>query len=114
MKVQPIPKRMLIHEIQYSAYDGVNDFGKPSFSAPVTIKHVRVDDSTVFSRDTLQTKVLADAVIFVDCTHSTNVPAEFKEQSKITFNGKSYVIQKAIPVYQPMLNAIRHWELEVM
>lgn len=114
MRVKPLPKKWLIHEIVYEGYTGEkDDWGNDKFDEPFTIKHVRFDDSTVFSRDSNQTKVLADAIIFVDAKHSAPIP-DFKEQSKVSFNGKDYVIQKVVPCYYPNKNEIRHWELEVI
>ena len=115
MRVRPLPKRWLIHDIIYEEkLPGKDSYGNPLYSDPVMIKHVRFDDSTVFSRDTTDTKILANAVIFVDATHSTNIPEKFVEESKITFNNKSYVLKKVIDCYFPMKNKVRHYELEVI
>jgi len=115
MRIPPLPKRWLIHEIQYEEYTGERDsYGNYIYNAPVIIKHVRFDDETVFSRDDTDTKIVANAVIFVDSTHSTNLPEKFVEESKITFNGKEYTIKKVIDCYYPYKDEIRHWELEVI
>lgn len=114
MRVKPLPKKWLIHEIEYEGYtEQKDDWGNDKFEEPITIKYVRFDDSTVFSRDNTQTKVLANAVIFIDSKYSTPIP-DLKEQSKVTFNGKDYVIQKVLPCYYPDKNAIHHFELEVI
>ncbi|MEN0666912.1 putative minor capsid protein [Caldifermentibacillus hisashii] len=114
MRVRPLPKSWLIHEIVYEGYTGEkDDWGKERFEEPIIIKYVRFDDSTVFSRDQMQTKVLAEAIVFVDAKHSTPIP-EFKEQSKVTFNNKEYVIQKVVTCYYPNRNAVHHYELEVI
>lgn len=114
MRVPNLPKKWLIHEIVYEGYTGrKDDWGNDLFDDPVIIKNVRFDDSTVFSRDQTQTKILAEAVIFVDSKHSKPIP-DFKEQSKVKFSGKEYVIQKVVPCYFPHENKIHHWELEVI
>lgn len=114
MRIPPLPKSWLIHEIVYEGYTGKKDsWGNPKYDNPITIKHVRFDDSTVFSRDNTQTKVLANAVIFVDAVNSIPI-IDFKEQSKVTFNGKEYIIQKVVPCYHPTDNSVHHWELEVI
>ena len=115
MRIRPLPKRWLIHDIIYQEkLPGKDSYGNPRYGDPVIIKYVRFDDSTVFSRDTTQTKIVANAVIFVDATHSTNLPERFVEESKITFNGKEYVIKKVVDCFYPDRNKIRHWELEVI
>lgn len=114
MRVKPLPKKWLIHEIVYEGYTGEkDDWGNEKFEEPIAIKHVRFDDSTVFSRDQMQTKVLANAIIFVDAKNSSPIP-EFKEQSKVRFNNREYVIQKVVPCYYPTKNEVRHYELEVI
>lgn len=114
VRIRPLPKTWLIHSIVYEQYtDETDDFGNPSYAAPVTIEHVRFDESTVFSRDNTQTKVQANGVIFVDAVHS--VPSvTFKEQSQITFGERELVIVKVVPCYHPQSNEIHHWELEII
>lgn len=115
MNVRPLPKRWLIHEIVYEEKLPERDsYGNDRFDDPVTIKHVRFDDSTVFSRDSTGAKIVANAVIFVDSTNSINAPDKFVEQSKITFNDKPYVLKKIIDCYYPQKNEVRHFELEVI
>lgn len=115
MNVRALPKRWLIHTIIYEEkLKDKDSYGNPRFADPVTIKHVRFDDGTEFSRDTTDTKILANAIIFVDSTHSTNLPKKFVEESKVTFNGKAYVLKKVVDCYYPTKNKIRHYELEVI
>lgn len=108
-----LPKQWLIHSITYEEYKGVNDWDSEEYTNPIDIKHVRFDDSSVFSRDSDQNKILADAIIFVDAKHSKPIK-NFKERSKITFNDKDYVLKKVVPCYYPTKNKIRHYELEVI
>lgn len=108
-----LPKKWLIHSIKYKQYQGTNDWDAPIYDDPKIIDYVRFDDAAVFSRDSNQNKIIAEAVIFVDAQHS--VPqVEFTEQSKITFNNKGYVLKKVIPCYYPAENKVHHWELEVV
>ena len=95
MMARPLPKSWLIHDIVYEEHTGRKDsYGDPLFGDPITIKRVRFDDSIVFSRDSTDTKVLANAIVFVDSTNSTNLPESFVEQSKITFNEHEYVLKR--------------------
>src|SRR5690625_4254819 len=115
MRIPPLPKRWLIHEIQYEEYTGESDsYGNLNYADPVVIKHVRFGDETVFSRDMTDTKIVANAVIFVDSTHSTNVAEKFVEESKITFNDKNYTLKKVVEAFHPIKNEVHHYELEVV
>lgn len=115
MNIRPLPKNWLIHTIIYEEHTGRKDsYGNPVYEPPVAIAKVRFDDSTVFSRDSTDTKVLANAVIFIDSKNSENVPEKFVEESKITFNSKKYTLKKVIDCYYPHKDEIRHFELEVI
>lgn len=114
MRVRPLPKKWLIHTIVYEGFTGKKDaVQNPIYDAPIAIQFVRYDPSTVFSRDSVQTKIVANGVIFVDSTHSSPIP-EFKEESKITFKDQTSILKKIVPCYQPKSDEVRHWELEVI
>lgn len=109
-----IPKSWLIHSIKYEEYTNEkDDYGNQKYEEPITIDYVRFDDSILFSRDNTDTKIQANAIVFVDSKHSTNLPNKFIEQSKVTFNG-DYVIKKVVDCYYPNKNKIHHWELELV
>lgn len=115
MRVKPLPKNWLIHDVIYEEkLKDKDSYGNPLFAEPIKIEFVRFDDSTVFSRDTTDAKIVANAIVFVDSTNSTNLPESFVEESKITFNSRNYTIKKVVDCYYPTKNEIRHWELEVI
>ena len=114
MNIQPIPRNLLIHSIEYSALNGTDDFDHDLYDAPITINRVRFDPTINFSRDGNQTLETITGVIFVDATNSENVPNEFIERSQVNFNGRRLVITNVIPCYQPYNGSIRHYELEVV
>lgn len=113
MRAPPIPKIMLPHTIAYRAFNGTDDFGNAAYGDPVTIERVRFDETTIFSRDGTQTRILANGVIFVDAINSAPL-LDFKEQSLVIFNNRELVVQKVIPCYQPFSADIHHYELEVL
>ncbi|PIC65338.1 minor capsid protein [Sporosarcina sp. P13] len=114
MRIKPLPKSWLIHTIVYEEYTrNKDDWGNLVYKRPVNIRFVRFDESTVFSRDNTQTKIIAEAVVFIDAANSSPVP-EFTEQSVITFGGKRYILKKVVPCYYPNQNKVHHWELEVI
>lgn len=114
VKAPPLPKRWLIHSLQYERLTGEKDsWGKPAYDPPVTVHYVRYDSQTVMSRDGTQTKIQADAVIFVDAVHSMPI-LEWVEDSRITFDGRQRMLKKVVPCYQLESGEIHHWELEVI
>lgn len=114
MYVKPLPKSWLIHTI---TYEGIlaekDDYGNPQYADPVEIKHVRYDPTTVFSRDSTQSKIVAEGIIFVDAVNSSPVPT-FVEESTIIFEGRELTVKKIIPCYHPTKNIVHHYELEVI
>lgn len=113
--MRALPRSWLIHDIVYrQRLDGKDDYGNPLYAVPTIIKHVRVDQTTVFSRDKTQTKIMANAVIFVDARNSELIPDKFAEESIIAFNGQEYVLKKIVQCYHPKSDVVRHWELEVI
>lgn len=120
MLVKPLPKDWLIHDMIYTEKSEEDDgWGNTTDPDPVVISHIRYDDSTVFSRDNMQTKIVAEGVIFVDAVNSEPV-VDFKEESKVTIllNGstikKDLTIKKIIPCYYPTKKAVHHYEIEVI
>lgn len=108
-----IDPNVLIHEFEYYEYLGQDRYKQPSYGESVMVSHVRVDESSVFSRDGDQKKILANAVIFLYNGYS--VPfGEFKEQSKIVFKGIEYILQKVIPISNPYNDNLFSYELEVL
>ncbi|WP_107841890.1 putative minor capsid protein [Metasolibacillus meyeri] len=115
MLVRALPRSWLVHDIIYrQRLDGKDDYGNPLYAVPAIIKHVRFDQSTIFSRDKTQTKIMANAVIFVDTRNSTPIPDNFTEESIIIFDDKEYVLKKIVPCCHPKSSKVHHWELEVI
>lgn len=114
MNVPNLPKSWLIHDIIYKELTGSTDnYGEPVYADAITIKNVRYDYATVWSRDTTESKIVSDGVIFIDAVNSSPV-LQFVQNSLIEFNGKEQYIKKVIPCYFPQSNVIRHYELEVL
>jgi len=113
MNIRPLPKRWLIHEMDYYPPTEEDSWGNIIKPDPIRIKYVRYDNSTVFSRDSTQTKIVADGVIFVDAKHSSPIP-KFKEDTKVRIDDRELTIKKIIPCYHPTKNEVHHWELEVI
>ena len=105
--------KVLVHEFEYSEYIGQDRYKQPEYGEPITIERVRVDESSVFSRDGDQKKILANAIIFLYNGLSSYF-GPFKEQSKVVFNGKEYIIQKIVPVSEPYSKELFSIELEVL
>lgn len=113
MRSIAIPKKLLIHSVDYYRHNGKNDWGGVDYADAVNVKHVRVDLTTIYSKDLTQNRIVAEGIVFVDSVNSNPVPS-FTEQSKLVFDGKDYVITKVIPCYNPTSNSIHHYELEMI
>lgn len=113
MRIRPLDPSWLIHDIEYEERIGEDEYQNPRYAPKEKIESVRVDFSKVYSRTMDGVQVVAEGVIFVDSTHSFPFP-DFKEASKIHFEGGVLHLKKVVPVYNPKVNAIHHYELEVV
>ena len=114
MLIPTLPKDWLIHTIEYNGYTGKKDgWGNPAYEPKIIIENVRYDETTVFSRDNTQSKIVANGIIFVDATHSNPIP-DFKEESLILINGRELTLKKIVTCYYPNENRVHHYELEVI
>lgn len=105
--VKQIPKRLLIHTVQYAEYvENAGGWGGQAgnYKPEVTYKHVRVEPSTKLFSDGTGNSVTAKAVMFIDMVNSdfnNNVP---KEKSKITFEGMVFVVGQVDYLYARTLH----------
>lgn len=108
-----VDPKTLIDSFIYEEYEGEGDYNKPSYKLPINIDKVRIDRSTVYSRNENQTQVLAEGIIF--CYASATTPLkEFKEQSRVTFDGVQRIVTKVIPIKELYRDIIWAYELEVI
>lgn len=112
--VKPLPRKWLIHEIEYVPLIGKDEnYDEPLYGSPTIVKNVRVDiDVSVLigGQDHNQTDSL---LVFVDYKNSSPI-VEFIEESKVIFKGKEYRLQKVVPCYQVDKDEIHHYELELV
>lgn len=103
---RPIPKRLLIHTVQYSEYTGGSSWGGSSgnYKPPVDYKHVRVEPSTKVITDSTGNSKTAKATLFIDMINSdynNNMP---KELSKISHNGIEFIVGQVDYLYTRTLH----------
>lgn len=108
--IRPMPKAVLIHEVEYAEYTESDRYGK-GYKDPVTLTNVLVQPTSNINRSNVVESVAYSSLMFYDCTNSKPQNIEFKKNSKITFNGKEMVINKINPIYTFDLH---HIELELI
>ena len=90
--IKPIPKRMLPNSATYEEY--VADTGEgSSYKTPITLDHIKVDEQTQFSYSSNGKEIVGNAIMFYDLTNSSGFTNKPVNESKITFNGKTYTIK---------------------
>jgi hypothetical protein len=113
MVVKPIPKHVLTHTVTYEEWqegDGINADG--GFKAPVTLSNVRVQYLSNIQRNSNSEQLLYEAMLFYDVINSSSsAPFTFIEKSKVTFDGKTMVVEKVNPVEAIQLH---HYEIELI
>lgn len=90
--IKPIPKRMLVNSATYEEY--IADTGEgSSYKTPVTLDHIKVDEQTQFSYTSNGKEIVGNAIMFYDLTNSSGLTDSPVNESKITFNGKTYTVK---------------------
>lgn len=86
MHIKPIPKKLLIHTIEYEEFKEDGSFGKV-YLPKETISNVLVQPRTEIRRDSNNEEVEIQAIVFLDAVN-TPLFKPLKEKSKIHFNGR--------------------------
>lgn len=107
------PIEFLVDQCIYEQYTGIDKWSEPQFAAPVIINKVRIDRGTKYSSSQSGKQVLYHGVIF--CYEGLTDPMpEFKDQSRVTYDGVSKIITDVIPVYEAYEPTLYAYELEVI
>lgn len=90
--IKPIPKRMLVNSATYEEY--IADMGEgSSYKTSVTLDNIKVDEQLQFSYSSNGKEVIGNAMLFYDSTNSSGLTNSPVNESKITFNGKTYTVK---------------------
>lgn len=108
--VKPIPKKLLIHNVEYYEYDSESSF-QNSYKTPVTISYVRLEPQNKVVNNTGGESITSKAVLFVDVVNSTPIP-NFVEKSKVVWKGKEMYIQSIDELFADT-PIPHHWELNL-
>jgi len=111
--IRPIPIRLLIHSATYEEFIPGDGFETvDGFKPPVTFSNVRVESASSIKRNNQGEELQYKALLSFDVVNSSSSGSvDFKEKSKVTFDGKTMVVTNVNPVYAFKLH---HWELELV
>ena len=108
-----VPKEFCIDSFTYKEYLGLNSWSEPHYAEPITINHCRIDRGAEYTSTTAGKQLLYNAVIF--CYAGITEPMrDFKNESKVDYDGQEHTIIKVIPIYEAYSNEIYAYELEVV
>lgn len=96
-KLRPIPKRLLVHEIEYERFEGDGPFGS-RWGQRTALKHVRVEPSSQIRRSYEGVDVDIKSVLFIDQTNSKDA-VELPTQSKVYWRGLEMVVVECKTFY---------------
>ena len=83
---------MLVNSATYEEY--VADAGEGSSYKPViTLNNIKIDEQKQFSYTSNGKEIVGNAMLFYDLTNSSGLTNSPVNESKITFNGKTYTIK---------------------
>lgn len=110
MTIKSIPKRLLIHSIEYEEFIGSGTWDD-EFAEPITINNVRVESVSRLNRTGDSEGEQVSHVVFVDRRHSSSFPS-FKIRSRIKFQGVSREVVDVKPFYG-FDSEPHHYEIEL-
>lgn len=106
-------RRLLVDSFVYEEFLGKGKKGESLFGKPVVISLCRIDKNIQVSSSKNDNNKTYDSIVF--CYSDWTTPfIEFKERSKITYDGSIKIIQKVVPVVEPYSNKLFSYELEVI
>ena len=90
--IKPIPKRMLVNNATYEEY--IADTGEgSSYATSIILDNIKIDEQTQFSYSNNGKEIVGNGMLFYDLTNSSGFTNKPVNESKITFNGKTYTIK---------------------
>ncbi|PJZ00379.1 minor capsid protein [Bacillus vallismortis] len=109
---KPIPANLLFHSIEYEEYAGDSNGWGGNFEPAQSIENVRVEPVTAIMRSNIRDDVEGESIVFIDRLNSTPYK-KLKEKSRVTFEGKTYEIQRVKALYDENPGAPHHYEVEI-
>lgn len=111
--MRPIPKKLLIHTVEYHEKIDDSRYGG-GYMPPIVINFVRLDISYAVKKSSSNEEKLFKGLLFIDAVNSS--PAiEMKQDSKVIFeeNGRkrTLIVQNVKPLYGFKLH---HYEVELV
>ncbi|MBG9785625.1 putative minor capsid protein [Shouchella lehensis] len=112
MRIRPIDKRLLIHQIIYEEFEEEGPFGGGGFAQPLPIDRVRVEPSSSFRQDSNGEEIALKATVFLDAKN-TPLFRKLKEKSKVTFGDDDYRVHQCQALFALDGVTPHHYEVEL-
>lgn len=111
MRIKPIPRKLLIHTIEYEEFVKDGSFGE-EFAPVETLTRVLVQPKTEIMRDSYQEEIQIDAIVFLDSVNTPNFK-RLKEKSKVHFGEREWrvVACDALYTFDPAIP--HHYEVKL-
>ncbi|MBU9711065.1 putative minor capsid protein [Evansella tamaricis] len=112
--IRPIPRKLLIHEVEYREYLGSGRNGETwaEDKDMISLKHVRIEPSSEVKRTAYGDERQLHGILFIDHRNS-NPNIKPKEKSKVYFNGQEHFVNKVDVIYG-LGNTPHHYEVELI
>ena len=91
--MQPIPKRLLPNSVIYKKYKSDTGEGSSYETVVATLNNVKVDEQKQFSYSSNGKEIVGNAMLYYDLTNSSGLTDSPVNESKVTFNDKTYTIK---------------------
>lgn len=108
-----VPRQMLVDSFIYEEFQGKGRDHNPKYADPVTIEMARIDRQKTYGENSQEAAIRSNATIYTFAPLTTPF-LDFKEQSRVRFDGREYVVVEVRKLKHWYLNEVMAYELDVM
>lgn len=109
-----IDKRMLVDTVTIQKPASVDEWGKKTYSEPITLKNVRFDRSVSHTGSGQNRNENNFSVLMVYPKYTPIDLDNSWADGRVKDNNQDYIIRKVIPQYHPFKRTILCYEVEVI
>ena len=107
--MRQIPKRLLIHSVNFCKKPVKDSWGKEEEPKKTPLSFVRIEPSSTITRDKNNQEIKLSAVLFYDCKNSRPKDLKIAEDDLIVFNGQKLKVVSVDPCYDE--RRLHHYEI---
>jgi hypothetical protein len=111
--IPAIPRHILKTTATYKPAGAEDDYGNAAPGTAVTLGNVYIRPTRNIMATSLGDNKYYNMVLYFDAKNSTPTGQVFNAEDYIEFDGVTYNVRKAEPLYDPTTGKLHHWEVQL-